>query len=103
MIDIQHIREKVRKGKYRVSFTHTEKLREREIELAEIEEAISMGEIIEAYPDDPRGPSCLIFGFSHQGRPLHIVCGDLEDNKILVITAYEPNLEEWEEDWKTRR
>ena len=103
MIDIQSIREKMKKGKYRISFTHTEKLRERKIEIAEIEEAVSVGEIMEAYPDDPRGPSCLILGFTHQGRPLHIVCGDLEEERILVITAYEPSSEEWEEDWKTRR
>jgi len=103
VIDIQSIREKVRKGKYRISFSHTEKIRERKIEIEEIEEAISVGEIIEAYPDDPRGPSCLILGFSRQSRPLHIVCGDLEAERILMITAYEPILEEWEEDWKTRR
>lgn len=71
--------------------------------MVEIEEAISNGEIIEAYPDDPRGISCLIYGFTHQGRPLHVVCGDLEAERILVITAYEPSSEEWEEDWKTRR
>ena len=103
MIDIQSIREKVKKGKYRISFSHTEKLRERKIEITEIEEAVSAGEIMEAYPDDPRGPSCLILGFTHQGRPLHIVCGDLEDERILVITAYEPSSEQWEEDWKSRR
>jgi len=103
VIDIQSIREKVKRGKYRISFTHTEKLRERKIEMQEIEGAVSVGEIIEAYSDDPRGPSCLILGFAHQGRPLHIVCGDLDDKRILVITAYEPSLEEWEEDWKTRR
>lgn len=103
MLNTQRIRDKVKEGEYRISFTHTEKLREREIEMVEIEEAISNGEIIEAYPDDPRGPSCLICGFTHQGRPLHIVCGDLEAERIMVITAYEPSLEEWEEDWKTRR
>jgi len=31
VIDIQSIREKVKKGRYRISFTHTEKLRERKI------------------------------------------------------------------------
>ena len=103
MLNTQSIRDKVKEGEYRISFTHTEKLRERRIEMVEIGEAISNGEIIEAYPDDPKGPSCLIYGFTHQGRPLHIVCGDLEAGRIMVITAYEPSLEEWEEDWKTRR
>ena len=103
MLNTQSIRDKVKEGEYKISFTHTEKLRERRIEMVEIEEAISNGVIIEAYPDDPRGPSCLIYGFTHPGRPLHIVCGDLEAERIMVITAYEPSLEEWEEDWKTRR
>ena len=103
MLNIHSIREKVKGAKYRISFTHTEKLRERRIEMVEIEEAIANGVIIEAYPDDPRGPSCLIMGFNHQSRPLHIVCGNLKAERILVITAYEPSSEEWEEDWKTRR
>jgi len=71
--------------------------------MVEIEEAISNGEIREAYLGDPRGPSCLICGFTHLGRPLHIVCGDLDAERFLVITAYEPSSKEWKEDWKTRR
>ena len=102
-MDIQSIREKVRKGKYRISFTHTEKLRERKIEMKEIEVAIATGEIIEAYHDDPRGQSCLIFGVTPQGQPLHIVCGNLENEMILVITAYEPSLDVWKEDRKSRK
>jgi hypothetical protein len=100
---IKLIREKVKRVKYRISFSHTEKLRERKIEMVKIEEAITNGVFIEAYPDDPRGPSCLISGFTYQGRPLHIVCGELEAERILVITAYEPSSEDWEEDWKNRR
>jgi hypothetical protein len=42
-------------------------------------------------------------GFTGQGRPLHVVCGRLEENEVLVITAYEPDLKEWEADWKKRR
>ncbi len=100
---IEPIRAKVRAGKYIISFTHTEKLRLRRIEAEEIENAICEGTIIEPYPNDPRGASCLILGFTSQGRPLHIVCGRLEEDEILIITAYEPNLHEWETDWKTRR
>ena len=84
-------------------FTHTEKVRLRQIEAEEIEEAILDGMIIEPSPDDPRGPSCLIMGFSNQKRPLHVLCGRLEENEILIITAYEPDPEEWEADWRTRK
>jgi hypothetical protein len=102
-MDIESIRAKVRNGKYIVSFTHTEKVRLRKIEAEEIEETICKGKIIESYPDDPRGASCLIFGSTNQDRPLHVVCGRLEEDEILIITAYVPDPKEWESDWETRK
>jgi hypothetical protein len=96
------IRDRMRHGDYVVSFTHTERLRERKISAHDVEEAICDGAIIEDYPNDPRGPSCLILGRSG-GRPLRVVCGQLEEERILIITAYEPDPAEWESDWQTRR
>jgi len=78
------------------------KLRQRQIEIRELEGVLSTGKIVEDYPDDPRGPSCLILGYTQKGRPLHIVCG-IMGVELLIITAYEPSPEEWESDWKTRR
>lgn len=102
-MNLEAIQTKVRDGKYIISFTHTEKVRLRKIEAKEIEEAICDGTIIEPYPEDPRGSSCLILGFTNKNRPLHIVCGRLEEDEILIITAYEPDPKEWETDWKKRR
>jgi hypothetical protein len=102
MMDINDIKEKVRNSTYKISFTHTEKFRQRKIEIRELEEAIFAGQIIEEYPADPRGPSCLILGYTQGNRPLHIVCGIIRE-ELLVITAYEPSLEEWKTDWRTRR
>ncbi len=102
-MNIETIRRKVRAGKYIVSFTHTEKVRLRMIDAEEIEEAIYEGTIIEPYPDDPRGASCLILGFASGDRPLHVICGKIEEDEILIIAAYEPDPREWEGDWKTRK
>ena len=102
-MDIEGIREKVRAGKYIISFTHTEKVRLRKIEAEEIENAIFSGTIIEPYPDDPRGASCLVLGFATRDKPLHVICGRLEEDEILIITAYEPDSKEWEADWKNRK
>ena len=101
-MDIDDIKEKVRNGRYKISFTHTERLRQRRIGIRELEEAIVTGEIIERYPADPRGPSCLILGHTQRNRPLHMVCGIMEED-LLVITAYEPGSDEWKPDWRTRR
>ncbi len=102
-MDIGKIRDKITVDKYTISFSHTEKVRVRRIQLNEIEEAILNGQIIEPYSDDPRGPSCLILGFSKEGRALHVLCGNLEEDDVLIITAYEPNPDEWEADLKTRK
>lgn len=52
MTDIKDIKERVRQGKYRISFTHTEKLRQREIEIRELEEALSYEPSPEGWESD---------------------------------------------------
>lgn len=73
----------------------------RNIRSAEIEQAIASGEIIEDYPDDKYGPSCLVFGYTEDKRPLHIQVS--YPKQIKVITVYEPSLDDWHEDLKTRK
>jgi len=93
-MEIKEIREKVRKEEYEISF-HAEKERYAEdITLHDIETAISNGEILEDYPDDPRGPSCLVLGYS-QNRPIHIVCGYTPTKWVRIITVYLPKLPKW--------
>jgi hypothetical protein len=101
-VDIEIIREKISQGQYTISFTHTEKLRQRRIKAEDIEQALKTGKIIEDYPEDQRGASCLILGFVDE-RPLHVLCGRLAAEEILIITAYEPDVVEWEDDWTTRK
>lgn len=45
---------------------------ERDIANHEIREASAHAVIIEDYPADKYGPSCLLLGFSTANRPLHI-------------------------------
>ena len=59
------------------------------------DEAINNGEIIEDYPDDKYGPSCLIFGMTAKQRPLHIQCSYPTRPLLKVITVYEPDPAEW--------
>lgn len=101
-MNITTIQEKIVQGRCTISFTHTEKLRQRRIKAEHIEQAIATGIVIEDYPEDRRGPSCLILGFAGT-RPLHVVCGRLAADDVLIITAYEPDVTEWDKDWKTRK
>lgn len=57
--------------------------------ISDVEEAILSGRILENYPEDKRGESCLVVGFSDSGVPIHIVCGE-KDDKVVIITVYIP-------------
>jgi hypothetical protein len=93
-MDIKDIREKVERDEYEISF-HAEKERYAEdISIEELQSAILSGEILEDYPNDPRGPSCLILGYS-QDRPIHVVCGGTPINWVRIITIYRPDLPKW--------
>jgi Domain of unknown function (DUF4258) len=65
-----------------------------DLDVTEIEEAITQGEILEVDPHDPRGESCLILGYTGI-KPIHAVLGWVksrgEQKRILrVITVYLP-------------
>lgn len=74
----------------------------RRIRMSEMREAISNGEIIEDYPEDKYGPSCLIHGKTTGGRAIHVQCSHPSRQVIRVITLYEPDPERWI-DFKVRR
>ena len=57
--------------------------------LAEIEEALLTGRILEHYEDTGRGESCLVAGFTQMGNPIHLVCGARGD-WLVIITIYIP-------------
>jgi Domain of unknown function (DUF4258) len=44
----------------------------RQIRVQEIREVIANGQVIEDYPEDKYGPSCLICGLTQAQRPIHV-------------------------------
>ena len=98
------IQTRVQASQYRLS-SHAESEREADqISLQEIEEALLSDtfQVIEDYPDNPRGASCLALGYTRAAKPIHIVCGISLPDVMIVITVYRPNAEEWI-DWRARR
>jgi hypothetical protein len=57
--------------------------------------AILNGKVLESYPDDPRGGSCLVAGQGLDNRWLHVVCGTFGQDDLLIITVYIPKLPKW--------
>jgi hypothetical protein len=75
---------------------------ERMISTGEVRRVVESGELIEDYPEDVRGHSCLILGHGSDNRPIHVVCSPKHEY-LTVITAYLPSPDEWESDLKTRK
>jgi hypothetical protein len=75
---------------------------ERMITIQEVRSVLEQGEVIEDYPEDARGHSCLMLGFGAAGRLVHVVCAPKEEY-LAIITVYIPNDKQWNADWKTRR
>ena len=69
---IEMIKEQIREGIHRFTVHGLERCVERCISPNEVKCAILSGEIIEKYPEDKYGPSCLICGVSKEGRILHM-------------------------------
>lgn len=71
------------------------------ITTSDIRLAIETGEVIEDYPSDKRGHSCLILGFRNKDQPIHVVCSP-KDDYLAIITAYIPDKESWKNHFKER-
>lgn len=101
-MDIQWIRHQVEAQTYEWS-SHADDERQAErILIEDVEDALLQGKILEMYPQDPRGPSCLVLGHSRQGHAIHIVCGQTPLRRLRLITVYIPSPPKWIDE-RTRR
>jgi len=76
---------------------------ERNISIEDIHAVLESGEIIQDYPDDKPYPIRLLLGW-RDNRPLHIVLAeDKQNDKIIIITAYEPDPNLWHPDFKNKK
>lgn len=99
---IDEIRRKIERGQYEFAKHAVDQSIIRKVTLAQMRQAVMNAEIIEDYPDDKYGPSCLLFGRTQRNRPLHIQCTYPSRPLIKIITLYEPDPDEWI-DFKVRK
>jgi len=99
---IEQIRAKIQAGQFEFSKHAVDRSILRVVSVQEMYEAVANGEIIEDYPDDKYGPSCLILGFTQAGRPLHIQYSYPSRPLVKIITLYEPDSAQWI-DFRVRR
>jgi len=92
---IAEIRAKIAEDLFEFSQHAVDQSITREIAVTEIRQAIAAGEVIEDYPKDKYGPSCLVFGMTGADRPLHVQCSYPSRPILKIITVYEPDPDLW--------
>lgn len=102
MIDIGFLRKLNRPEQIAITEHARQRLVERGITVNDVIKCIAEGEIIKQYEDDKPFPSCLILGMAVDDRYIHVVVSH-DDEFIYLITAYHPDNQTWEPDFKTRK
>ena len=101
----ERIRDLVAREEVRISEHGYEELTRDGILVAEVIAGTTSGEVVEDYPNFPKGPCVLVLQRDAIGRPIHVVWGIPRSrvSPAVVVTAYRPDPEKWSNDFKRRR
>jgi len=102
-MNIDDIINAIRLNRMRITDHADEEAQADRLSFDEVFVSVIQGEIIESYPDDWPYPSCLVYGVTFQGDPVHSVWAYNKENRwAVLITVYRPDPDRWI-DWRTRR
>jgi len=97
---LQIAKEKAKTGKIELSDHAADEAFDEAITVKDIRQALSHNkktQVLEPYPDDPRGPSCLFVGPAEDGRWIHVVAGGFARERLIIITVYRPEPPKWKD------
>ena len=100
---IDELRRKTALGQLEYSLHAVRQMVVRNISPEEVAQTLLAGEVIEDYPDDKYGPSCLLFGRSASKRVLHVQCTHPSRPLVKIVTVYDPDPAAWDKALKRRK
>ena len=102
-MDIEKIRDAIVGRRVRITDHADEAASEDGLVLDAIYASVQRGEVIEDYATDRPYPSCLVFGPTPDGDPVHSVWAyNKEKSWEFLITVYRPDPNRWV-NWRQRK
>jgi len=102
---LRQIIELVEGGEVRISEHGYDEMAEEGIFTRDIVNGIRKAELLEDYPDFPKGPCVLVMQKDRNGLPIHTVWGipKSELSPAVLVTAYRPDPTLWSDDLRRRK
>jgi hypothetical protein len=99
------IRELVARREVRISEHGYDELAQDGILARDVVSGVQEADVVEDYPDYPKGPCVLVLQKDADGRPVHAVWGIPrgKTSPAVLVTAYRPDPGRWSEDFRRRR
>ncbi|HEV7515252.1 MAG TPA: DUF4258 domain-containing protein [Thermoanaerobaculia bacterium] len=101
----ERILEAIARREVRISEHGYDELAQDGILVREILAGVTEGQILEDYPNYPKGPCVLVLQRDEKGQPIHVVWGIPKNRSTpaVVVTAYRPDPAKWTADFRHRR
>jgi len=102
---LAHIQALVIGGEVRVSEHGYDELAADRIRVRDAVDGVRNAQVVEEYPEYPKGPCVLVLEKDGDGKPIHVVWGIPRglSAPAVMVTAYRPASELWTSDFLRRR
>ncbi len=101
----EQIRQLVASGRLRISDHGYDELMADGILARDVVAGVPQAQVVEEYPDYPKGPCVLVLERDSDGGPVHALWGIPRGHTepAVLITAYRPDADKWSHDFMRRK
>ena len=102
---VERVRDLISAGEVRISEHGYDELAEYGLTARELLAGVLEAVVVEEYPNYPKGRCVLLLQKDRGGKPVHVVWGIPKgyDKPVVLVTAYRPDPERWDEEFLRRR